>query len=203
MMHRQACKIRIPYLPLSTFCLLGALSLGACETDLKEVDRIANIKKEEAVDISKNIKVIYSDSSRVKAELTSPELRISHDSLQTYEFKKGIQIIFFDEQTKETQRITSNYAIQRVDKKTTEFKNNVIVTMIDGTVIKTEELIYDEAAENFYNNQPIQAFFKDNRGNLQGSSFTSDKDFKRVNIQNSTGIYYIQNSSAFPKFSPQ
>jgi len=199
-MHQVSSISLLKYLPLSTLCLLGAISFSACETDLKEVDKLSNIQKEEAVDISYGVTVIYSDSARVKAEMTSPELRMSHDSLQSYEFRKGIQIIFFDDNTVESQRITSDYAIQRVNEKLTEFKKNVVVTMANGSIIKTEELIYDEGKEIFYNHQPIQAFFKDNRGNIQGSSFTSDKDFKNINIQNSTGIYYFQDSKAFPKF---
>lgn len=187
-------------LPLLRLIVLGAIFFTACEPDLKEVDRIANLKKEEAVDISRHINVIYSDSAKVKAEMTAPEMRIKQDSTKIYEFQKGIKIVFYDQDVKETQRITSDYAIQNDAKKTTTFQKNVVVTMADGSIIKTEEIIYDEARENFHNNVPITAFFKDNRGNLQGSSFTSDKDFKSINIQNSTGVMVVKSNSMFPSF---
>lgn len=187
-------------LPLLLIIAVGAFFFTACEPDLKEVDRIANLKKEEAVDISRHVNVIYSDSAIVKAEMSAPEMRIKHDSTQVFEFPQGIKIIFYDKDVKETQRITSDYAIQHDANKTTTFKKNVIVTMADGSVIKTEEIIYDEAKESFYNYVPITAYFKDNRGNLQGSSFTSDKDFKRINIQNSTGVMLVKENSMFPSF---
>ncbi|UIR55312.1 LPS export ABC transporter periplasmic protein LptC [Sphingobacterium sp. SRCM116780] len=187
-------------LPLMLLFALVAIFFTACEPDLKEVDRIANMKKEEAVDISRQVTVIYSDSTIVKAEMSAPEMRIKHDSTQVYEFPKGIKIIFYDKNVKETQRITSDYAIQHEANKTTTFKKNVIVTMADGSIIKTEEIVYDEGKESFYNQVPITAYFKDNRGNLQGSSFTSDKDFKKINIQNSTGVMIIKDNSMFPTF---
>src|SRR5690606_32570382 len=96
-------------LPLSIL-LLGAILSSACENDMKDIDRMANIQQEEAVDISKDVIVVYSDSARVKAELTAPEMRVYHDTTNRtqgdYEFKKGVKIIFFDEQAKESQRIT-------------------------------------------------------------------------------------------------
>lgn len=190
--------------PLVLLFLLGALSLTSCEPDLKEVDRLANMKKEEAVDISRHVDIIYSDSTRVKANLTAPEMRIKHDSTEVYEFPKSIKIIFYDDHLKETQRITSDHAIRREKEKTTTFTKNVVVTMADGSIIKTEEIIYDESKADsnsnmtFYNHVPITAFFRDNRGNLQGSSFTSDKDFKHVNIANATGYTIITNNNLFP-----
>lgn len=187
-------------LPLLLLFAVGAIFFTACEPDLKEVDRIANLKKEEAVDISRHVNVIYSDSSVVKAEMSAPEMRIKHDSTQVYEFPQGIKIIFYDKDVRETQRITSDYAIQHEAAKTTTFKKNVVVTMADGSIIKTDEIVYDEAHESFYNHMPITAYFKDNRGNLQGSSFTSDKDFKKINIQNSTGVMIVKDNSMFPSF---
>lgn len=187
-------------LPLLLLLAVGAIFFTACEPDLKEVDRIANLKKEEAVDISRHVNVIYSDSTVVKAEMSAPEMRIKHDSTQVYEFPQGIKIIFYDKDVRETQRITSDYAIQHEAAKTTTFKKNVVVTMADGSIIKTDEIIYDEANESFYNHIPITAYFKDNRGNLQGSSFTSDKNFKKINIQNSTGVMIVKDNSMFPSF---
>ena len=187
-------------LPLSIILWLGAILLHSCEPDLKEVDRIANMKKGEAVDISYGVAITYSDSALVKAVLTSPEMRVHHDTTSNYEFPKGVKIVFYDALGKESQQIVSDYAIQREKEKTTTFKKNVVITRIDGSIIKTEELIYDENSDSFYNHVMITGFFKDGRGNLQGSSFTSDADFKDVRIQNATGLYYIQDNSAFPSF---
>ena len=177
---------------VAVFALLSATLLAACETDLKEVDRIAAIQAEEPVDISQGVTVVYSDSALVKARMTAPEMRHYNVEEPYYEFQKGVTIIFYDDNGVETQRITSDYAIQKEVEELTEFRGNVVITRADGSIIKTEELIYDQKANTFYNHVPIKAYFKDGRGNFMGSSFTSDAGFENIEVQNSTGLYIFE-----------
>lgn len=171
---------------------IGITLLTSCETDLKEVDRIAAIQAEEPVDISQHVTVIYSDSALVKAKMTAPEMRHYNVEKPYYEFQKGVTIIFYDENGAETQRITADYAIQKEAEELTEFKRNVVITRADGAIIKTEELIHDQKANTFYNHMPIEAHFKDGRGNFMGSSFHADGNFENIEVQNSTGLYLFE-----------
>ncbi len=175
---------------------LVASLLVACETDLKEVDRIAAIQAEEPVDISLGVTVVYSDSAVVKAQLTSPEMRHYNVEEPYYEFQKGVTIVFYDENQAETQRITSDYAIQKEASELIEFRGNVVITRADGSIIKTEELIHDQKANTFYNHVPIEAYFKDGRGNLMGTSFTSDASFEDIVVQNMTGLHKFEDGLA-------
>ena len=175
----------------SIYALLGIVLLSACETDLKEVDRIAAIQAEEPVDISLGVTVVYSDSALVKAQMTAPEMRHYNVEEPYYEFQKGVTIVFYDENSVETQRITSDYAIQKETEELIEFRDNVIITRADGAVIKTEELIHDQKENTFYNNVPVTAFFKDG-DNLRGDYFTSNGDFTDVYIDNMTALHYLQ-----------
>ncbi|GEM69456.1 hypothetical protein SMI01S_30620 [Sphingobacterium mizutaii NBRC 14946 = DSM 11724] len=186
-------------LPL-TIVLLGAILSIACENDTKDIDRLANIKQEEAVDISKDVTVVYSDSAKVKAELKAPEMRVYHDSTGNYEFKKGVLIIFFDDQAKEMQRVTSEYALQKRIEGLTEFRKNVVITKVDGTIIKTEELIYDEKNKKYYGSQPITAEYNDGRTSAQGTSFTADADFNDIRFMNGTAIHIPSADSQLPSF---
>ncbi|MEJ5054933.1 LPS export ABC transporter periplasmic protein LptC [Sphingobacterium sp. MYb382] len=197
-MHRGKNKIKS--LPLYMFFMIGAILFLSCENDLREVDRIANIKAEENVNISKHVTVIYSDSARVKAELTSPELREYPDSTGSYEFKKGVVIRFFDELGKESQRVKADYAIQNSNTGLTTFRKNVVVNMSDGSIIKTEELFFDEKKEIYYNTVPITFDFKDQRGSLYALSFTSDSQFKHIEGQNMTGFFIPSGQSQMPAF---
>lgn len=191
-------------IPLLFLLSIGVFLLSSCENDLRDVSKIENIQKEEAVDISKDVKIILSDSAVVKAQLTGPEMRVYHDTTgnknSNYEFQKGLQIIFYDADGKESQRIRSDYGKQRVLEGITEFKKNVVVTMADGSIIKTEELYYDEKKKIYYNSVPISFEFKDERGNLLATSFTSDTEFKNINGQNMTGFYIPSDNSQFPSF---
>lgn len=184
--------------------MIGILLFVSCENDINEVNKIENIQEEEAVDISKDVKIIYSDSAFVKAQLTGPEMRIYHDTSgnrnSNYEFKKGLQIIFYDKDGVESQRIKSDYGIQRAKEELIEFKKNVVITMATGSIIRTEEFIFDQANKRYYNNVPITFEMKDGRGNFQGTSFTSDSDFNNIKAENMAGYYIPSNQSAFPTF---
>lgn len=180
--------------------LLGTILFMACENDLRDVEKIANIQQEENVNVSTDVTVIYSDSASVKAELTSAELREYPDSIGMYEFEKGVLIRFFDEQGNESQRIRSDYAVQKINEGLTEFRKNVVVTMVDGSIIKTQELFFDEKKNIYYNSVPITFDFKDQRGSLQATSFISDADFKKIDGQNMTGFYIPSNDQHFPSF---
>ncbi|MFD2599952.1 LPS export ABC transporter periplasmic protein LptC [Sphingobacterium corticis] len=178
------------------FCVLTFLA--SCENDMRDIDRIASLTEEEAVDISKNVSVTYSDSAKVKAVMTSPEMRVYHDSTGNSEFKKGVEIIFYDEALKETQRITSNYALMHQKEELTEFRDNVVITKADGSIIKTEELFYDEKKQRYYNTVPIIFFFSDERGNQAATSFSSDAGFNRIEMESPTGYWISRDNNLFP-----
>lgn len=184
--------------------MIGILLFIGCENDINEVNKIENIQKEEAVDISKDVKVIYSDSAIVKAQMTGPEMRIYHDTTQNtnsnYEFQKGIQIIFYDKSGIESQRIKSDYGLQRAKEEIIEFKKNVVITMANGSIIRTEEFFYDQANKKYYNSVPITFEMKDGRGNFQGTSFTSDDSFNNIKAENMNGFYVPSSTSMFPSF---
>lgn len=181
-----------------TGSVLGLLCFSACENDMRDIDRIASIPEEEAVDISLNVTVTYSDSAKVKAVMTAPEMRVSHDSTDNSEFQKGVEIVFYDEDLKETQRITSNYALLRQSEQLTEFRDNVVITKSDGSVIKTEELFYDEKNQRYYNTVPIIFFFSDERGNQAATSFSADANFVRIDMQSPTGYWITRDNNLFP-----
>ncbi|HLS95528.1 MAG TPA: LPS export ABC transporter periplasmic protein LptC [Sphingobacterium sp.] len=187
------------FLPPMLF-LLGAIAFVACENDLRDVEKIANIQQEENVNISKDVTVIYSDSAVVKAELTGPELREYPDSIGLFEFRKGVLIRFFDENGQESQRIKSDMATRKEKEGLTVFRKNVVVNMADGSIIKTEELFYDEKKQIYYNTVPITFDFKDQRGSLQATSFISDTDFKKIDGQNMTGFYIPSGDQQLPSF---
>lgn len=185
---------------LSSLLMIGLLLLNSCENDMRDVAKIENIEEEEAVDIYHDVRIIYSDSTLVKAEVSGPELRIYHDSTGNYEFAKGIQIILFDETTVETQRINAKYGLQRTQQGITEFRNDVVIKMNDGSIIKTEELFYDENLKEYYNSVPISMDFTDNRGSVYATSFRSDDKFENIRGESMTGFYRPSDNSQIPAF---
>jgi len=195
---------KINTISLRCIAMLGILLFVSCENDINEVNKIENIQEEEAVDISKDVKILYSDSAMIKAQLVSPEMRIYHDTTNNrnnnYEFQKGLQIMMYDKDGVESQRIKSDYGIQHAKEEIIEFKKNVVITMANGSIIKTEEFIYDQKNKKYYNHVPITFEMKDGRGNFQGTSFTSDSDFNNIKAENMHGYYIPSSQSPFPTF---
>lgn len=166
---------------------------GACETDLREVDRLASIEAEEPVDISRGVTIIFSDSAIVKAKIVAPEMRQYTDTDQPYfEFPNSIVIHFYDPEGVETQQITSDYAVRYEYDQRVEFRQNVVITRADGVRIETEELIYDEKESLFYNSVPIAGYSADGRNTFHGSSFRSDAALKNIEVQNTTGAVVLE-----------
>ena len=182
--------------------LFSMVIFVSCENDMKDIDRLANIKDELLVNISKDVTVTYSDSAKVKAVMTSPQMVEYTDTIRLgdIEFPKGVLIVFYGLDKKETQRIKSDYGLQRAKDGIVEFRRNVVITRIDGSVAKTEELFYDEKNARFYNTVPIVFDFKDNTGSTQASSFESNSDFTDIKLQNHTGYRISTGSTPFPSF---
>ncbi len=179
-------------LPVGLFALL---LLGSCENDLKEVERISNQKIEDPVDVSYGVKVIYSDSSVVKAQLTTPKMLHFNTKDPYYEFPEGGVLIMYDSLRKETQRVRSRYAIQRVNSGITELRKNVVATRADGMTLESEELIWDENQKRFYSNLPVTITINDQVS--YGTSFWAREDFSYFEITSQTGDFKFDGPKPF------
>lgn len=180
---------------LKVFIGLFLLALTACENDLQEVERISNRVVEDPVDVSYGVKVIYSDSSVVKAQMTTPKMLHFNTEDPYYEFPEGGLLIMYDSTQTETQRVKSDYAIQRVNSGITELRKNVVATRADGMTLKSEELIWDEKQKRFYSNLPVVITI--NGKDSYGNSFWSNEDFSRWEISSHIGDFEFNTSDRF------
>lgn len=171
------------------------LSFSACENDLKEVERVSNQKTEDPVDISYGVKVLYSDSAVVKAQLTTPKMLHFNTENPYYEFPQGGLLIMYDSTRTETQRVKSDYAIQRVNTGITELRKNVVATRADGMTLKSEELIWDENEKRFYSNLPVTIII--NNQVSYGTSFWAKEDFSYFEITSQTGNFEFSGPKRF------
>lgn len=171
------------------------LSCSACENDLKEVERVSSQKIEDPVDVSYGVKVLYSDSAVVKAQLTTPKMLHFNTENPYYEFPQGGLLIMYDSTRSETQRVKSDYAIQRVNTGITELRKNVVATRADGMTLKSEELIWDENEKRFYSNLPVTIII--NNQVSYGTSFWAKEDFSYFEITSQTGNFEFSGPKRF------
>lgn len=180
---------------LKVFIAFMLFALTSCENDLKEVERISSQTIDAPVDISYGVKVIYSDSSIVKAQLTTPKMLHFNTAEPYYEFPEGGLLIMYDSTRTETQRVKSDYAIQRVNTGITELRKNVVATRADGMMLKSEELIWDEKESKFYSNLPVTITI--NNQVSYGTSFWAKEDFSYFEITSQTGDFKFNDSDRF------
>lgn len=181
---------RFLYIILAVF-----FALVGCENDLKEVERVSQNLTEEPVDVSHGVKVIYSDSAVVKAQLTTPKMLHYKTENPYYEFPEGGLLILYDSTRTETQRVRSDYAIQHVNTGITELRKNVVATRADGMTLKSEELIWDENESRFYSNLPVTITVNDQIS--YGTSFWAREDFSYFEISSHTGDIKLNSDDRF------
>ncbi|MDA7566731.1 LPS export ABC transporter periplasmic protein LptC [Flavobacteriaceae bacterium] len=120
--------------------------LFSCEDNFQEIQNI-NSKNTLPVGITENLKLIYTDSAKVKAILYSSLNKDFTNKIFPYsEFPNGIKITFFDKDNNET-NVISDYAIMYSKTNIVDMKGNVIINNYDGSELKTSQLFWDPDQE--------------------------------------------------------
>ncbi|MDB4904117.1 MAG: Lipopolysaccharide-assembly, LptC-related [Mucilaginibacter sp.] len=187
-MYSQAKKRLILNLPALFICML---LLGSCENSLNDIKKIASDEENKPIMRSTGVDVIYSDSAKVKARMTTP-LMIEHDdATKPYrEMPKGIKIVFFDDDLKEKGTITSDYAIQREKENIIEFRKNVVATNSQGETFKSDELIDNQTEKKLYSSKPVQIIMT-NGNIMNGTGFNSNESLYPWHIDQATGTFPV------------
>jgi LPS export ABC transporter protein LptC len=171
---------------LTAVLAIGMLWLTACENDLENIRKISNMSSGAAVDTTRGVDVIYSDSAVVKGRMITP-LLIKYSTDKPYDvMPDGIKVISFDKFGKEDGNIVADSAVQLENESITKFYKNVIVTSADGTIFKSEEMIWDQPKKIIYSNQPVE-MRRPNGDVFFGRSFTSDDKLEHPEIMGGYG----------------
>lgn len=169
----------------------GILLISACENSLSDIKKISSGDSEKPISISKGVEVIYSDSTKVKAKLTTPLMIDYQDAAKPYkEMPKGVKIVLYDAGLAEKGTVTSDYALEREKDNIVEFRKNVIATNTRGETFKSEELIYDVTKKQFSSTKPVQIIMT-NGNVMNGTGFNSNDSLYPWHIDQSTGVFHV------------
>ena len=171
--------------------IAGTALLSACENDLKDLPKMSNNEATKPVETYTDVDVIYSDSAKVKARMTSPLMIELDDGKSPYhEMPKGVKIIFYDDNLAVKGTLTADYAIMKDKENIIDFKRHVVLTNAQGQTFKSEELIDDQADKKFYTDKPVEI----NMGNgevMQGVGAHCNASMYPWTIDRSTGIFPV------------
>jgi len=159
--------------------------LWACGNDIREIKKVTrstNVKVETATDVV----ILYSDSAVVKVRITSPTLKRYTELKETYdEFPDGLIVEFLDEKQRVKSWLEADFAIRKDNDKKIYIEKNVVLYNKRDDKLMTEELIWDEAAEEIYTNKFVKITQPSVGDTSFGNGFKADQEFTRFEIKGS------------------
>jgi LPS export ABC transporter protein LptC len=142
-------------------CRFGLYSLlmflmASCGNDLGTVNAIT-LKTAGPSMSAKNIEVLFSDSGKIEAKLTSVLLNKYEGQNPYLEFPKGFKVVMYDTTGRVESTITGNYGKQDEITRIMEAKGNVIVrNEAKNQQINTEELTWNENKALIYSDVKVK-----------------------------------------------
>jgi LPS export ABC transporter protein LptC len=171
---------------LSLAILILAFMTG-CENDLEKV-KLYSKGKEIPQESAKSIKIIYSDSARVKVEITAPVLNHFESDNSYIEMPKGLHTLFYNNRMEVNSRLDAKYGIRYEKEQRMEARKNVVVVNEKGDTLETEHLIWDERKEKLISDEFVKITTKDEI--IFGNGFEANQDFTKYKIFNIKGTLY-------------
>jgi LPS export ABC transporter protein LptC len=173
----------------SVMALLVAITLFACEGNLKNVQRL-NLADNAPVTEGKGINFKYTDSGRVVYNVLATKfLDYSNFEFGYEEFPDGIEVNFYDEDNKKN-TVVADYAINYTDTEIVDLRNNVVLITSDRMVLKAQQLYWDKENKWVFTDQPYQIKLKNGTIN-NGAMFDSSQDFTNFLSRKNKGVQII------------
>jgi LPS export ABC transporter protein LptC len=130
--------------------------MASCGNDLKTVNAIT-LKAAGPSMSAKNIEVLFSDSGKIQAKLTSILLNKYEGPNPYLEFPKGFKVVIYDSLGKVESTLSGNYGKQDETTRVMDAKGNVIVrNEAKDQQINTEELTWNENRALIYSDVKVK-----------------------------------------------
>jgi len=167
------------------FCFIS------CQDNFQEIKKINNYEVF-PIAVAENIKLIYTDSSRVKAVLTSALNKdFTNQSFPYSEFPNGIEITLFDNKNKKT-IVRADYAITYSKTNIVDLVGNVIINIYDGSVLKTSQLYWDPEQEWLFTEKKFS--FKNIDYDIIATRLDANRSFTIFNTGELDGQVIVEDS---------
>lgn len=159
------------------------LLVVSCTNDIKDVNKISSsgqYQEEKAL----NVEIIYSDSAQVKVRIHSPLMKRYTDNGASYdEFPEGLKVEFLSPSKKVTSWLVADYALRKDQEKKIYVERNVVLYNKKNDKLETDELVWDEEAEEVYTSRPVKISQPEKGDTSFGYGFKADQEFSRFEIK--------------------
>jgi len=152
------------------------------------------VKENDPVMSAKNIEVLFSDSGKVQAKLTSPLMNRYSGESPFLEFPTGFKIFMFDSVQKITSTITGNRGMRKEQSHLMEAWGNVVVrNEKKNEQINTEHLLWSESEHKIWSDVKVKITRPDQV--IYGSRMESNESFTHYSIQDPSGEMNVKKDS--------
>lgn len=181
------CKISIK----SVAVLFSMAILFSCSNDMKKLHQINETHKMPQGEIY-NFKLVYTDSTKVVAIVTSPQNNdFSNQKFPYSEFPNGVKVDFFDKQNKKN-TVKAKYGIIYPSSQIVELRDSVALTTFDGKTLHTSQLFWDQKLDWIFTEEEFN-FIDTKKGTItKGVGMDFDMGFSTVKAHKTTGILAIE-----------
>ena len=178
---KKLYKIGVAVLTATLFC--------ACDSDRKET--LKNIQtNKEPLAVAYDIRMVYTDSVKIKAILTAPvHLDFTNLSLKYTEFPEGLTVTFFDENDLEN-KITADHGTLFNATSIIDLEGNVKLEASDGGILKTPQLYWDAEADWIFTEETFN--FSNQDYDVIATRLDTNKEFTKFNTGKLTGTVAVK-----------
>jgi LPS export ABC transporter protein LptC len=171
------------------FSILLLIFILGCDDNFQEIKNI-NSKVSFPVGETENLKLIYTDSAKVKAILySSLNLDFTNQVFPYSEFPNGVEITFFDKENNQT-IVKSDYAITYNKTNIVNLVGNVIINNYDGSELKTNQLYWDPEQEWLFSEEKFT--FKNTDYDITAKRLDANRSFSIFNTGKLDGKVLVE-----------
>lgn len=161
----------------------------ACELRQEKISDPDAFKGEPAA-IAYNIRMVYTDSLKVKAILSAPEHRdYSNLLLKHSVFPKGVNVVFIDDFNRES-TITADYGTLYDATSIIDLQGNVVLQSSDGGLLETPQLFWDAEADWIFTEETFN--FSNPDYDVVATRLDTNKEFTKFKTGKLSGTVAVQ-----------
>lgn len=172
---------------------IAAIAIAAMFFSCNE--RLSTVRKWEVQEIKpqtsgQGIKLVYTDSGKIKAFLRTPLMQdFTQLDFGYRAFPEGLELDFYDEKNQKN-TIKADYGILYEQTNLVDLQNNVVITTSDSVVLKANQLYWDQSKQWVFSDVPYQVQFKNGAVN-NGESFDANEKFNKFISRSNKGMQVI------------
>lgn len=173
------------------FVLIGFCMVSCGANSLDDMEQFVDDGELKPVSTSQNIKVVLSDSGRIKIIMKAPLVeRFINPGEDPYDLlSEGMHVDFLDSLGNVEAYVTSEHAVHYPKKDILVLTKNVQVYNLDGDKLNSEYLVWNSKTEKITSNDFVKITTGDEI--MYGDGFEADQDLTNYQISNIKGIISI------------